>query len=145
MEKIPGKGAMNTRTTQPVNPQNIQDLNGVKKYLFNLHSDQYPEVQSLPQNVPTISNLTNGTVTGGNVRQGREWTISYTINPTISGNSVASGASLTLPFAAALTSLLFVTFGTTILPAKVTQGSSTLVLPNWSTPLEVLIYGKAVE
>ena len=135
----------NSRTTQPTNPQNVQDLQGVKGYLVKLHNDQYPQVQSLPQNVPTISNLSNGTVTGGNIRQGRNWTLSMIIVPTVSGPSVASGASLTLPFVAALTSVFLVTFGTTILPAIVQQGSSTLVLPNWSTTNTVTIYGKADE
>ncbi len=135
----------NSRTTQPVNPQNIDNLQGVKGYLTKLHNDQYPQVQSLPQNVPSISNLSNGTVTGGNIRQGRGWTLSMTIVPTVGGPSIASGASLTLPFVAALTSVFLVTFGTTILPAIVQQGTSTLVLPNWSTTNTVIIYGKADE
>jgi len=136
---------MNSRTTQPVNPQNVSDFPGAKKYLVQIHNDQYPQVQSLPQNVPNIDNLSNGLVTGGNIRQGRNWTLSMTVTPASSGPSVASGCTLTLPFVAALTSVFLVTFGTTILPAIVQQGSSTLVLPDWSTAMTVTIYGKADE
>lgn len=136
---------MNSRTTQPVNPQNAESLADVKKYLYQIHNDQYPQVQSLPQNVPSITNLTNGTLTGGNIKQGRSWTMSIVVIPTSSGPSVAASASLTLPFVAALTSVFLVTFGTTILPAIVQQGTSNLILPNWSTTNTVTIYGKADE
>lgn len=134
----------NSRITQPVNPQSIHNLQDVIAYLNRLHNDQYPPVQSLPP-IPTISNLSNGTVTGGNVRQGRNWTVTLIIIPTVTGPSIASGASLTLPFVAANTSTFLVTFGSTVLSASVQQGSSTLILPNWSTVSTVTIYGKADE
>ena len=150
LAQIPGEGAMtasvtNSRKTQPINPQNSRTLTDAFTWINSAHNDLYPQVQSLPQNVPSIVNLTNGTLTGGNIRQGREWTVSIVVNPTIGGPSVAAGASLTLPFVAALTSIFLVTFGTTVLPATVQQGSSTLVLPNWSTTQTVTIYGKACE
>lgn len=136
---------MNSRKTQPTNPQSINTLSEIKGYLQKLHNDMYPQYQSLPQNVPTINGLSNGKVTGGNVRQGRNWTVSLTIVPLASGPSVASSASLTLPFVAANTSTFTVTFGNTILAAQVSQGSTTLNLPNWSTVETVTIYGKADE
>lgn len=135
----------NSRKTQPINPSHINSLSDLVQWAQQVHADQYPQYQSLPQNVPTISGLSNGKVTGSNTRQGRGWTVSLSVVPSASGPSVASTASLTLPFVAANTSVFSVSHGTTLIPATVQQGSSTLVLPNWSTTDTVNIYGKADE
>lgn len=135
----------NSRRTQPTNPSHIKTLSDAMQYINQLHADLYPQYQSLPQNVPQIMNLSNGTVMGSNTRSGRGWTVSIIVKPTNSGPSVASGASLMLPFIAANVSVFTVSHGTSLVPATVQQGSSTLVLPNWSTIDTVTIYGKADE
>lgn len=135
----------NTRKTQPMLPVQLSGIPQLDNWARQLQADLYPQLQNQVQNVPTITGLSNGKVTGGNVRQGRNWTVSLTIVPLASGPSVASSASLTLPFAAANTAVFQVTHGGVLLPAMVEQGTSTLNLPNWSTTDTVTIYGKADE
>lgn len=136
----------NSRRTQPVLPANLGKTEpALATYIQKLHADLYPQVQSLPQNTPAIVNLTNGNVSGANVKQGRNWSVSLEVIPHSSGPSVASGASLTLPFVAANTSVFQVVVNGSILAAIVKGGSSTLVLPNWSSTGTVTIFGKADE